>query len=96
MCLMSFTKFWFQHDEELSFEDALEQLKVGFNDYIGNKVLSKVDLGDMGTLVIELELDLEPFNRNFLHWTATEKVSRFRTAVPVHTERGAAGDDWGK
>ena len=40
-----------QHDEELSHKDALEQLKIGFNDYIGNQVLSKVDLGDMGIVL---------------------------------------------
>ena len=41
----------FKHDEELSSKDALEQLKIGFNDYIGNQVLSKVDLGDMGIVL---------------------------------------------
>ena len=40
-----------QHDDELSDKDALEQLKFGFNDYIGNQVLSKVDLGDMGIVL---------------------------------------------
>jgi len=43
-----------QHDEELSFKDALEHLKIGFNDYIGNQVLSKVDLGDMEIFYIGL------------------------------------------
>ena len=36
-----------KHDEELSFEDALEQLKTSFGKYITTDVLSKVDLRDM-------------------------------------------------
>ena len=37
-------------DDELSWEDALRNLQKGFRKYINNKVLQKVELGNMGKL----------------------------------------------
>ena len=76
----------FKHDEELSSKDALEQLKIGFNDYIGNQVLSKVDLGDMGIVINISNPCSNMLFRNFLHWFAAEEVSRFRETVSLHTK----------